>query len=372
MAYENRRIFYPTHAFGFAPLGSLTFISAHGAQTLGVNTNFTLENIQEIGQISVYQLVEQVPEIEVNTEKVIDGYPLLYHLATQGSPNATLVGRSNQRSMFAVSIYGDTQSSASGTPLEQMLVSGLYFSAVNYTFGTDQAFRENLTLVGNNIEWKSSSFDYTPTFTNADSPLALAGSGGVQIRRDIIFYPILGTGDPNRAKETSTSVDENGSLDAFLTILPSEVAGISTSGTNDRDSGGAFGAHITSLSCSVNVGRDAILELGRKEPYFRFANFPVEVTSEISIIAKVGNTINAVELGTDGFGNNLSNQSIRIRVREGTFINLGTKNKLRSVTYGGGDTTGGQVTCTYSYLTYNDFTVTHPEDPSRANCAWPY
>ncbi len=376
--YQNRRVFYATQALGFAPMGSTTYIATHGAQTVGVNTNFTLEDIQEIGQISVYQLVEQIPEIEVNCEKVLDGYPPLICLATQQSPTASLVSRAAQRAMFAVSIYGDVQNSASGTPLSQVQVSGLYFQSSNYNFGTDQSLRESITLVGNNITWLSGGYTFTPTFTNLDSPFALAGSGGVQIRRDVIFYPILATGDPNSAREKSGTTDANGMLTAFLTILPREIEGISNSGTNDRDSTGQFTAHINGLTCGVNMNRDLILELGRKEPYFRFAQFPTQVNSSVTVISKIGNLINANELGLDGFGNNLNNQTMRIRVREGTFIDLGIKNKLQSATYGGGDTTGGQVTCTYSYLNYNDYTVTHPQDPSNANMGlgggvvWPY
>jgi hypothetical protein len=38
---------------------------------------------------------------------------------------------------------------------------------------------------------------------------------------------------------------------------------------------------------------------------------------------------------------------------------LGNKNKLASVTYGGGDAAGGNATATYSYSTFNDMTVLH-------------
>ena len=41
---------------------------------------------------------------------------------------------------------------------------------------------------------------------------------------------------------------------------------------------------------------------------------------------------------------------------------LGNKNKLSSVTYGGGDAGGGNATVTYSYSTFNDFTVVHWAD----------
>jgi hypothetical protein len=39
-------------------------------------------------------------------------------------------------------------------------------------------------------------------------------------------------------------------------------------------------------------------------------------------------------------------------------IDLGTKNKLTSVNYTGGDTGGGNATVTYSYQTFNFLKVT--------------
>ena len=51
-------------------------------------------------------------------------------------------------------------------------------------------------------------------------------------------------------------------------------------------------------------------------------------------------------------------------------IYLGEKNKLASVNYGGGDAGGGNVTVSYSYTTFNDFTVLHPEDPNASGAEW--
>jgi hypothetical protein len=72
--------------------------------------------------------------------------------------------------------------------------------------------------------------------------------------------------------------------------------------------------------------------------------------------------VDATEAGLGGSGTNLVDQVIFIAVQEGTRIDLGSKNKLSSVSYGGGDAGGGNSTCTYSYSTFNDFTVTHPSD----------
>lgn len=367
----NRRIYYATQAFGIAPNSSNNYIQTHGVQSVGVNTNFTLDQVLELGQISLYQLVEQIPEIELTSSKVLDGYPLLMCLATNGAPSANLAGRSNQRFMGAISVYSDVQQSSSGTPVSQMVCSGMYFSQSSFSFNTDGNFTESFTAVGNNKAWLTSGFTFTPTYDNNDSPLSIAGSGGVNFRKDMIFYPIItGVGIPGYAQERTTTLDSNGQLIAFLTILPPDIPGISSSGTNDRDSGGQFGAHVTSINTSVNLGRDSILELGRKEPYFRFANFPVEVSTDITITSTQGEMVNATELGTTSDGNNLVNRTIKLRAREGTFIDLGTKNKLSSLSYTGGDAGGGQVAVTYSYKTYNDYTVTHPRDPS--NLPYPY
>jgi hypothetical protein len=63
-------------------------------------------------------------------------------------------------------------------------------------------------------------------------------------------------------------------------------------------------------------------------------------------------------------GTNLFDQTILIYMTEGAVFDLGTRNKLSSVTYGGGDATGGNVEVTYNYSNFNSFTVTHPQDPA--------
>jgi hypothetical protein len=51
-------------------------------------------------------------------------------------------------------------------------------------------------------------------------------------------------------------------------------------------------------------------------------------------------------------------------MREGLQIDLGSKNRLSSVSVTGGDAdAGGSESITYTFETYNDFKVTHPEDP---------
>ena len=65
-------------------------------------------------------------------------------------------------------------------------------------------------------------------------------------------------------------------------------------------------------------------------------------------------------------GTNLTDETIIVRMREGTVINLGTKNKLASVTYGGGNAGkgGGNVTNVFNYSNFNSLVIQHPRDPA--------
>jgi hypothetical protein len=337
----NKRIFYAVYQMGFSKLGENNFTSAHGVQTVGVNTKFNLEQIFEVGQISIYQQVENIPDIEITCSKVLDGYPLLYHLATKGAASASLSGRSNIKSTVGLSIYSDSQDSASGTPISQCYISGVFVSALNYTFPVDGNFTEELTLIGNNKIWTKS---FTATaFNNTDSPLAYAsGLGGVQRRQDLIYYPLTAGGR--------------------FTILPLDIPGITSSGTNELQSDGNYAAHLQSIRVQSNLNRTALLELGRRGPYHRYVPFPVEVTCDIEVLDINGDQVQALENALA----NLTQQQITICSRDGTYIDLGVKNKLDSVNWGGATAQqgGGNATATYAYRTFNDLTVTHPQDPS--------
>jgi hypothetical protein len=359
---NNRRIFYAIEQVGIAANGSTVYTEVHGAQSAGITTTFELVQVFEIGQLAIYDNIEGVPNIEMTIEKVLDGYPLIYHLATVGAPAGTLVGRSAQLADIALSVFPDTQSSASGAPIAQVSLSGMFVSALSYTFSVDGECRESVTLVGNNKTWTDPSgglngpITFSGAFlTNADLPIS--SGNHVQTRRHVIFT--LPTG-------TSSTLDINGQVVALATILPANIYGISPSGTNPQD---GTGAHIQSITISADLGRDQIFELGHNIPYFRYVTFPIEVTTEIVVIGIKWDAISATEAGGQNgapIGYNLNTNSIRVATEDGTFISLGTQNKLNSVGYTGGDATtgGGNVSLTYRYVTYNDLYVKHPADPT--------
>ncbi len=76
--------------------------------------------------------------------------------------------------------------------------------------------------------------------------------------------------------------------------FPVSIRGISSSGTNNETSG-VFAASIQSFKTGANLGREMMLELGRRGPYFRFVSFPVEVSTTIDIMAKDGDMVMATE-----------------------------------------------------------------------------
>lgn len=353
----NNRIFYACQGVAIANIGTAATAynsgnMVHGLQSVGVTTNFNLEQVFELGQIEIYENIEGLPDVEVTLEKVLDGYPLIYHLASSGADLAatpTLAGRSKQRCDLRLFILDEGRnniySSANASdPRTQVYCSGMYISSVSYTMPVDGNFTESVTLVGNNKQWivgaGSVANNVFVNFDSLDEPLAYTfpGSGGVQRREDLMM---------------TTS------------IFPQTIQGVAGTGVGNAWDSLASGPriHAQNITISTDFSRDDILELGRKLPFYRPANFPIEVTCEIEAITASGDFVNALENGNPAFvgtkdeGSNLTNDTIYIVTRAGYALDLGSKNKLSSVSYGGGDAGGGNATCTYSYTNFNTLDV---------------
>lgn len=334
---QNRRVFYPIYCLGVAKDGFTSFTSVHGLQSIGLTTRFNLQHVFEIGQLDEYASIEDVPDVEATCEKVLDGYPLIYHLATNGSTDATLVGRSVKKCQLAVSYFGDTQTAASGTPIRQVTMSGMFPSSLTYTFPVQGNLSESVTLVGNDKNWKTSSFTYTGGFNNTDAP-----PSGIQRRQHVLF----GSG-------------------AGKTVLPTELPNMTNfggSGYNLLTSDGSFTSHIQSIRVTTNLGRTPLYELGKRTPYHRTVDFPVEVRTDIESYCDSGDGI-AANSETD----NITDQSIWIRISTGTVFDLGNGNKLTSISETGGNAQqgGGNRSLTFSYMNFSNLTITDPADPSQ-------
>lgn len=366
----NNRILYSCQAVKITNIGHMAARSGvvHGLQSIGMTTSFNLEQAFELGQIEIYENIEGTPDIEVTLEKVIDGYPLIYLMASTGVTGGAasgLLARSKARCDLALGIFGEefdhvaAASDNGGNAEVEVRCTGMYISSVSYSLPVDGNCTESVTLVGNDKQWLTgaaangiTNLDVT-LFDGNDDPMALAAgpnpaapaapthtaSGGIQRREDVLVE---------------------------FAVLPKSIYGAKAEayGNGFDDVGKKPIIHLQNLSISTDFSRDDVLELGRKTPYYRPANFPVEVSCEIEAISTSGDFVEASEVGdpelyrTKDSGNNTSEERIWIPLRCGICLDLGGKNRLSSVSYGGGDATGGNVSNTYSYTNFNDLDVT--------------
>jgi hypothetical protein len=293
-----------------------------GLQSIGMNTNFNLEPIYQLGQLDLYDNFEEMPEVEISLNKVLDGGATIFEM-TMGTGHITQIA--NNRSSLKLSLYPDSgvayTGSNAGAPVSQVLCEPVYLSQVTYTFPTEGNFTEEATLVSNNKVWLTGTNVVAPAAALLNAPK----------------YTIMRRGQMKKWGEG--------------TILPSGASG-----------GLPAGSKINSITVSMNFGREQLRELGRRTPYLRYVNFPLEITTEIEVMAReVGDTVSAIETSLVCENpKSLAPKEIVVCLCDGMTLNMGTNNKLTSVNFQGGDTGGGNATLTYSYQTFNNFTYTAP------------
>ena len=292
-----------------------------------MSSTFSLDQVFELGQIEIYENIEQVSDIEVNIQKVIDGYRLLYDLATQGQCKTGVVEASKQRCDVHVGIFDDGVSHATGVPRNVCYNSGMFISSVSYSYSVDGNATEDISLVGNDRFWNG--FNDTAVINKTPADIWTA---------DV-------TSEFDGTDSAKSGVVSRVDVDLAASAIPEEAA----SQQDDTNAVGVgSGLHIQSVSVSTDFGQEQIQELGRFGPYTRYATFPIEVTCDFEVIATSGDLINV-----SGNAGNLKDRQIIIKDTAGTVIDLGTKNKLTNVSYTGGDTGGGNATITYSYSNFN-------------------
>lgn len=326
----NNRIFYACQSVQLrGPSGTAPQFTSYdtvvGLQSVGMNTNFNLEPIYQLGQLDLYDNFEEIPEVEITLNKVLDSSATIYSMAMG---TGSLVTLANNRCGVRLLLYPDTNTSATGVPIAQVECEPAYLSSVTYTFPTEGNATEEVTLVSNDKVW-------------ATSLVSLSGQ-------------------PEHTSPGGVGIIRRGLVSKTASIFPTGTSGnlenLSVSG------GIPLGSTISNITVSMNLGREQIRELGSRTPIVRYVNFPVEVTCEIETVANTGDMIGVAGSASTACNNPkaLTNKEIRIALCDGMVIDLGKKCKLTSVNYTGGDTGGGNATITYSYQTYNAFTYTAP------------
>ena len=348
---SNKRVFWACSAVAFCthglqltagPGGTVGCLPAYGVQSVGITTNFNLEQVFELGQIAIYENVEEVPDIEVTIEKVLDGEPLIYDLATLGGTGAVvnMTNRANDRKDVWFTIQDETTNFVEdiGT---NVYMSGMYVSSFSYTLPNEGNCTESVTLVGNDKLWKT-GIGAIDADELDDHVMGANGWGALD------FGASPGQDTPGHV----TGVQRRENVVLASSKIPTDIWGVTTNNV-----GGANNAntHLVSITMSADLGREAINELGTKLPYYRYVTYPIEVSCDIEVTTVSGDLVDA-----SSKYDNLANQAIYVVLSDTTIFDLGTINKLSSVTYTGGSTGGENATVTYSYQGFNEFQVNGP------------
>ena len=107
-------------AKGGGALAAADFVS--GVQSVGITTTFNLEQVFQLGQLSLYQDIEEVPDVEVTVERVLDDHALLYTRAMGGT--GTISDLQNNRADVYFSVYSDDKERAGdGNPDTSVFLS---------------------------------------------------------------------------------------------------------------------------------------------------------------------------------------------------------------------------------------------------------
>lgn len=341
----NKRIFYACQAVGISEINrpNARIHLLHGVQSVGINTSFDLEQVFELGQLQIYENIENIPNVEVTLEKVLDGYPLIYTAATSltntgfGTAGNTLSQRIDNQCCVHLAIFDESAASIGlANTTQEVYMSGMYVNNVSYTFPVDGSATESITLSSNHKLWGGTQ-----------SP-SIIGSKGQ--------FP-----SSNGKGTDSGDVARRENVDLSRSTIPASIIKATEPGRNiyniSLSSGNAIASnipkvHIQNVTISSDFGREDIFELGRKSFYHRPASFPIEVTCEFEVISNSGDHVDALE-----DGNGLPDQTIMISTDNGYKFDLGSNNKLTSVNFAGGDAGGGNATMTFSYVNYNDLTI---------------
>jgi len=293
-------------------------------QSVGITTNFNLDPVYQLGRLAPGDLYEDVPDVEISVTKQLDGTTTIYQQMMGATTASSLADLSDKRSAVLLQIYPQTFQSATGTPIAVCKMMPAYLSSVTYNFPADGAFTEEVSIVSNSKQWAAAA----PV--NTDPPDA-----------------------------SLTGIARRQMFDLTNSVFPTGADGAANapfmSGSLPRD------FKLQSVSVSVDLGREEIFQLGERLPFTRYINFPVEVNCEFEFISAEGDQVGATESNASCANPKaLVDREIKLTLCDGMILDLGTKNKLNSVSQSGGDAGGDNVTYTFSYINYSELEYTKP------------
>ena len=291
-------------------------------QSVGISTTLDYEQIFELGRLQIFQNVEGIPSIEVTVERALainDCQPAIDATYPQGTMwhlagNSTTAAGAQRFNL-------DMQTAADeGTLSSEGFVqcTGLYMSNYTLNFNLEGASTESATFVGNSIAWASGTI----------APVAsLSSSAAIQ--------------SYTAAPDTNSGVIDRATF---------------TGGTISLDK-------LQSLTFSVSMDREDLLQLGNKTPYFKAAVFPVETTLEIERLAN--KDTGGVDISESKLN---SGCDVGVGLTAGDHLKAGNRTfKFGSMdwtgsSYSGGDAGGGNATISFNYQGFNFLSISTNSD----------
>lgn len=343
---------YPVSAL--TPANQSAHIRLDGVQSVGLSTSIDFNQIFELGYLQIFENIEGIPTCEVTIERNIpnNGYTM-YQIAAKNNGTTSYRGKyvndllnfgsNNQLAVrLAVNTFAQEVNGNNFAFCQIIHVEGFTSSySVNAT--TDGPVSESMTVIGTSVS----------ILPSGNQNLVLVPSGGEGVIKTAY-----------RGRDCS-----------FRTAIVSGTA--PTFEEEDR---------VQSFSLSVDVGREDLQELGRKQPYLRYANFPTEVTCDVEYNLDLGkkedqnqvHTLsNMFQAFTDDDNCDINPASGYVVMLSGARVDCDSEGveqpagqtlicatsgaKLTSQSYTGGDTGGGPVTVSESYQAFNNMIayVTH-------------
>jgi hypothetical protein len=284
----------PNRIFYACQAVSVNGAAVHGAQSVGITTTFDLEPVFQLGQVKPVDILTVTPNVELTISRALT---TTNHTIWSGDFIAN-VGQANKEVCIAI---GDDTSPLLSGGTASIYCTGAGISGVTYTFPVDGFFTEEVTFVAQHK--------------------ALGGCG-VSVTEDT-------------TSKAKTRQHYSSGAPALVTNA----------------------GNLTNITISTSVGRENLFKLGQYQSYHNYANLPAEVTVEFEVSATSvdGIALGAVAACTSPTGGAFDQQNIVLNICGKTFTM--EKCKLSNVTYGGGDTGGGNATINFTYTTYNNLTV---------------
>jgi hypothetical protein len=316
----QNRVFYACQAVGIGAYDSEQYVE--GVQSVGVNTTFDFEQAFELGVLTIYENMEGVPSVEVTMERNLTSgvHPLWYSIAKRGNssvadtPASQVIAVGESRPSVLLQVYQEnTVTAGDSTATFYVRMSGMYLSNYSMSVAVDGPATESLTFTGNDYSWTKSATTEIAGAPNAGDPPV----SGLVFKREHV-------------KNSSG-----------LSWVPSNSL--------------VSGSGLQSISVSIDFGREDIFELGKKTPYYKAPNYPVEVSTELEFIET--NTVTR-EYGPSNFvegqtSNVTTSKPLGFVIGDiGVFV--GSGNRLTGTSTTGGDAGGGNATITFSYQTFNE------------------